>query len=95
MEEAIALAATLAPELGLDPAKYYGRAFESYGKLPGRGGRMLATRAMVGCALFQTATGRCGARARWLCFCLCVCGGGGDCLGVPRLPLGPRPCRPR
>lgn len=48
------------PDPGTDPVKYLNRAFDHYSKVPGRQNRMLATRAMLYCAAFQQAAGRCG-----------------------------------
>jgi len=57
-QEMIGLCAILAPDAATDPVKYLGRAFDHYSRLPGRQARMLATRAMVACAMYQTAAGR-------------------------------------
>jgi hypothetical protein len=54
----IGLCAILGPDGASDPVKYFGRAFDHYGRAPGRGARMLATRAMLACAMYQTAAGR-------------------------------------
>ncbi|KAI8476140.1 MAG: ER-golgi trafficking TRAPP I complex 85 kDa subunit-domain-containing protein [Monoraphidium minutum] len=58
VEEMIGLCAILGTSEAADPSKYLARAFEHYGRAPGRGGRMLATRAMAAAAAYQTATGR-------------------------------------
>jgi hypothetical protein len=57
-QEMLGLCALLGPEGAADPVKYFGRAFDHYGRAPGRGARMLATRAMIACAMHQTAVGR-------------------------------------
>lgn len=65
----IGLCAILSGDPSSDPVKYLGRAFDHYSRLPGRQGRMLATRAMVACAAYQTATGRWAAAARRRLLC--------------------------
>lgn len=53
--------AILAADGQSDPVKYLTRAYDHYSRVPGRPGRMLATRAMVACAMYQSAAGRWGA----------------------------------
>lgn len=64
----IGLIAILSADGQSDPVKYLTRAFDHYSRVPGRFGRMLATRAMLACAMYQSAAGRwAGAapRPRW------------------------------
>ena len=42
----------------VDIAKYFGRAYDNYSKIPGKHHRMLATRSMLWCAVLQRATGQ-------------------------------------
>lgn len=54
----IGLCSILTQDASVDPVKYLNRAFEHYGKLRGRQGRMLATRVMMAAAAYQAALGR-------------------------------------
>ncbi|KAG1664040.1 hypothetical protein FOA52_010459 [Chlamydomonas sp. UWO 241] len=57
-EEMISLCCVLDPSDGSDPLKYSTRAYEHYSRLPGKLPRMLASRAMMLCALYQSSAGR-------------------------------------
>jgi hypothetical protein len=64
LQEMIGVCAILTQDAAVDPVKYFNRAFEHYGKLRGRQGRMLATRVMMTAAGYQAALGRC---VFWFC----------------------------
>jgi hypothetical protein len=58
LQEMIGACAILTHDASVDPVKYFNRAFEHYGKLRGRQGRMLATRVMLTAAAYQAGLGR-------------------------------------